>query len=275
MTAPIPPHVTASVDQARAELAEAEAEAEPVDEPEPEPEPVVVADPAAQAEHAEQVAAVDEQLAQPGPDDALAEQIEETQQVATELAQERTETQRLTEELATMTEAAADHRRTAGVALSERNRAVERVAELERQVEALTAERDEERERARDAGHAAKAAREAVLDLRRALAEQEQHSARELGARSAEIAQLRAELDRATAARRRVQRRYDDAVRTGLASALRVVWRYNAEQCEECGFRTTVPGMNHPHPMRPVTVLVVERDTAGASAPVTEPSKEK
>ncbi|QDY06136.1 hypothetical protein FJK98_02300 [Micromonospora sp. HM134] len=38
------------------------------------------------------------------------------------------------------------------------------------------------------------------------------------------------------------------------------LWRYDARQCETCGFRTTVPGLRHEHPLVPVTVLVVRRE---------------
>ncbi|WP_139128960.1 hypothetical protein [Micromonospora nigra] len=40
----------------------------------------------------------------------------------------------------------------------------------------------------------------------------------------------------------------------------RALVRYDADQCEACGFRTTVPGLRHEHPLIPVTVLVVRRE---------------
>ncbi|MEV4271962.1 hypothetical protein [Micromonospora aurantiaca (nom. illeg.)] len=219
--------------------------------PEPLPGGDPVPDPAVQAEHAEQVAAIDEQLAQAEPDDdqpgrgrrrphdplcvadidrltrALATQIEETQEVATELAEARTE------------------------------------------LAQVTRERDEQRQRTRDAEHAAKTAREAVVDLRRALAEQQKNTV--------DVPQLRADLEQAIADRQRVQQQYDDAVRNGLAAALRVLWQYPARQCltAGCGFRTTVPYLDHEHPLTAVSVIVAERDPAEATASAVPSSKEQ
>ncbi|MEU6387689.1 hypothetical protein ABZ847_29500, partial [Streptomyces bauhiniae] len=44
----------------------------------------------------------------------------------------------------------------------------------------------------------------------------------------------------------------------------RALVRYDADQCEACGFRTTVPELQHEHPLTPVTVLVVRREVPSA-----------
>ncbi|MFI2663697.1 hypothetical protein [Micromonospora carbonacea] len=45
----------------------------------------------------------------------------------------------------------------------------------------------------------------------------------------------------------------------------RALVRYDADQCLTCGFRTTVPGLQHEHPLVPVSVLVVPREVSGAA----------
>lgn len=82
---------------------------------------------------------------------------------------------------------------------------------------------------------------------------------------TATVARLRDDLNRATLGRQRAQDALDEAVRAGTAAATRVLWRYDAEQCETCGSRYTVP-VQHEHPLTPVTVLVVRRETTEGSA---------
>lgn len=76
------------------------------------------------------------------------------------------------------------------------------------------------------------------------------------------VGRLRAELDRVNADRQRAQDALDEAEWTGPQASL-VLWRYDADQCttEACGSRYTVP-TQHPHPLTPVTVLVVRREVA-------------
>lgn len=116
--------------------------------------------------------------------------------------------------------------------------------------------------------------RTATASLHRALTDQEQHDARQLGAQAAELARLRDELDRTNTSRRQAQDALDDAYRAGLAAAMRVMWRYDAVQCLTCGSRYTAL-VDHEHPLTPVTVLVVERDQAEASAPADTTTKER
>lgn len=78
---------------------------------------------------------------------------------------------------------------------------------------------------------------------------------------TAEVGRLRTELDRA-----------DVALAAGW-----VLHRYDAQQCQTCGSRYTVP-VEHPHPLTPVTVLVVrrgddERRAAGLTANHTNEEK--
>ncbi|MEV4197049.1 hypothetical protein [Micromonospora globbae] len=108
-------------------------------------------------------------------------------------------------------------------------------------VDELTAERDQAAGAAKDA-------------QRRA-----ERLAGELDAAQAAIVRLSADLGRANADRQRARAAVDDAVRAGTAAAARVVRRYDAEQCETCGYRTTVP-IDHEHPLEPVTVLIVRRE---------------
>ncbi|QLQ37964.1 hypothetical protein [Micromonospora robiginosa] len=199
-------------------LAEVEAEPEPADEPDPEPEPEPVVDPAAQAEHADQVAAVDEQLAQPEP------------------ADDETDPARLAGQL--------------GARLRDLDQAQERVAQLQRGARVLSAERNE--------------ARAELANLRREVVEREEQVARERGARLAEIAQLREELDRATAARQRLQEQVDTAVHTGLNAATQVIGRYPAHACLTCGARYGLPFTDHGcGPLVPVVVTIARADRPG------------
>lgn len=109
----------------------------------------------------------------------------------------------------------------------------------------------------------------ADLDRRRTQLEARQHLAAELGqARSriteltAEVDRLRAQLDVVNASRLRALDALDEATRISLAE---VLLRYDADQCttDRCGSRYTVP-VDHPHPLTPVTVLVVRREVTGA-----------
>ncbi|MBM0275129.1 hypothetical protein [Micromonospora tarensis] len=92
--------------------------------------------------------------------------------------------------------------------------------------------------------------------------EQAEHQAtlREKSALNTEVLRLRAELDRVNADRQRAQDVVDEAT-WGSPQASLVLWRYDADQCltEGCGSRYTVP-TEHPHPLTPVTVLVVRRE---------------
>lgn len=76
----------------------------------------------------------------------------------------------------------------------------------------------------------------------------------------ARVAVLEDLLDQTCAARDRFRRERDQERRANLATATRALWRYDAEQCQTCGYRTTVP-VAHAHPLTPVTVLIVRRTT--------------
>lgn len=97
----------------------------------------------------------------------------------------------------------------------------------------------------------------------------------ELDSAQATIARLTADLARANSRQQRTKTQLDEAVRVGTAAAARVRWRYDARHCDTCGFRTTVADLDHEHPLTPVTVLVVERDQAEATAPADDNSKEQ
>lgn len=229
-------------------LAEVQAEPEPVDAPEPEPVPVL-ADPAAQAaqaEYAEQVAAIDEQLAQPQGEleelrsDRDAHAIA-AEQNASELDMVRTlsrqEIARLSGQL--------------GARLRDLDQAQEQVAQLQRGARVLSAERNE--------------ARAELANLRREVVEREEQIARERGARSAEIAQLREELARATTARQRIQEQLDTAVHTGLSAVSQVIGRYTAHACLNCGARYGLPFTDHAcGPLVPVVVTIARADRPGS-----------
>jgi hypothetical protein len=73
---------------------------------------------------------------------------------------------------------------------------------------------------------------------------------------------LERQLAGAKAGRQHAQQTLSEAIQAGTEAATRVLWRYDAEQCQDCGFRSTVPVV-HEHPLEPVTVLVVRREVAG------------
>lgn len=119
------------------------------------------------------------------------------------------------------------------------------VAELAGQVAQLCADLAEEQREHRATGALQRAAEQRVDEL------------------TATVDRLRIELDRANAARQLAQDALDDATRTGPA----VLWQYDADQCEKCGRRYTVPADDHPHPLTPVTVLVVRRPVTANHPP--------
>ncbi|MEU8264443.1 hypothetical protein AB0C02_27955 [Micromonospora sp. NPDC048999] len=261
-------------------LAEVEAEPEPVDEPDP-LAAEVVADPAAQAAHADQVAAIDAQLAQPGPTDGeLADEIDQAES-AVEVEQLRGDVERygdILHETAKVLGIAPDDdgdnydeipieaaaaQRARAVAVHRRN---EDRAELERQAAADVERRREHHEHVQRLAVERDQAVGAAEDAQR----RAEHLAGELEAANARLA---ADLAAANARQVKTRRALDNAIRTGAAAAARVLWRYDASQCLTCGSRYTVP-VDHEHPLTPVTVLVVARDLAEATAPADEPSKE-
>ncbi|MET7949248.1 hypothetical protein [Micromonospora sp. NPDC005324] len=220
-------------------LAAVLAEPEPVDEPAPEPVPVV-ADPVAQAESVEQVAGIDAHLADPEPtDDEVADEIDRAEDAA--------EIERLTAELDAARREAAEAQNRAGHQRAKHDECRRRADRLDAQLRDATTELEQVRsEKTRLAGQLAPR----LADLDQALGE---------------VARLRRELNGANAVRQHAQDALDEAIRTGTSAAANVLYRYDADQCttEACGSRYTVP-VEHPHPLTPVTVLVVRREVPGA-----------
>ncbi|MEU4590029.1 hypothetical protein [Micromonospora aurantiaca (nom. illeg.)] len=216
--------------------------------PEPLPGGDPVPDPAAQAEHAEQVAAVDEQLTQPEPEQVGDDELPDWGGPENEWW--RGEHQRLSASIERLT---TDRDRLAGqlgARLRDLDQAQEQVAQLQRGARVLSAERNE--------------ARTELANLRREVVEREEQIARERGARSAELAQLREELARATAARQRLQERVDTAVHTGLTAVSQVIGRYTAHACLNCGARYGLPFTDHGcGPLVPVVVTIARADRPG------------
>ena len=278
-------------------LAEVEAEPDRPDDPEPAPVPVV-ADPAAQAEGQRLVAIVDEALG-PLAEAWEAEQPQSCEVPGHEVGPDGTcvpadvRMERLTGErdavLAQAVEVAEalaaerdDARRDRDRLQSERDRLQSRLdiirqerrrEHLAHQVPTLTAERDaacaallQQAEETQEV--AAELAEERTAHQRTAGQAEDaerraQALAAELATEQAPAAHLRAELDRATARTQRTKGQLDDAVTVGVAAAARVLWRYDARQCLDCGFRTTADA-EHEHPLVPVSVVVARREVAGA-----------
>ncbi|MFI7072080.1 hypothetical protein [Micromonospora sediminicola] len=190
-----------------------------------------VPDPAVQAEPAEQVAAIDELLVE--EDGPLPLPPREGRRV---LIVDQDRIEQLTTQL--------------GARLRDLDQAQEQVAQLQRGARVLSAERNE--------------ARTELANLRREVVEREEQIARERGARSAEIAQLREELARATTARQRTQEQLDTAVHTGLSAVSQVIGRYTAHACLTCGARYGLPFTDHGcGPLVPVVVTIARADRPG------------
>ncbi|TDC35677.1 hypothetical protein E1211_15335 [Micromonospora sp. 15K316] len=139
------------------------------------------------------------------------------------------------------------------------DRVDELTAELERQAGA-----DLERRR-KDLEHVQRLAAE--RDQAVGEAEEAQRRAERLGgeldAATATIGRLSRDLAHANAGWTRARQSLNEAIRKGTESATRVIRKYDADECETCGYRTTVP-IDHEHPLTPVTVLIVRREVPGA-----------
>ncbi|MCX5066941.1 hypothetical protein OOJ91_13900 [Micromonospora lupini] len=255
-------------------LAAVLAEPEPVDEPEPEPVPVV-ADPVAQADSVEQVAAIDAQLAE--PDRAEPPTVADRPMPPKDFLAAHTHVS---------DRAAAGYGWQQGYLAAQAATAAELTAARHEAAEALNraghlrAKRDEER---RQADRLDGELRNAVAELEQVRAEKTRLAGQlaprlaDLDQALGELAKLRnvnVELGRAHAEIDRLSRERDDArkalkntadayVQTSIAAATNVLYRYDANQCttEGCGSRYTVP-VDHPHRLTPVTVLVVRREVA-------------
>ncbi|WP_431976146.1 hypothetical protein [Micromonospora haikouensis] len=181
-----------------------------------------------------------------GPDPALAQAVAVAEALAAERDAARRECDRLQSRL--------------DIIRQERRR-----EHLAHQVATLTAERDEAR-RERDAAVVQRdQAYERVDELDGELGQVR-------GALDADVdddlvvvcGRLRTELGRANARAQGAKTRLDKAIVAGTEAATRVLWRYDAEQCLDCGSRFTT-WVDHEHPLVPVTVLVVAREVPGAA----------
>lgn len=177
------------------------------------------------------------------PDPALVQAA----QVAEALAVERDEARADRDDYARRLKAAdAAYAQAAGEAEEAQRRADALASELrslEAEITAVTGQRDQ-----------------AVADLER-IGTELIAARREAKAATRARHRIRDELDAATLARLRLQEDLDEVILAGVAAAANVRQRYDAEQCETCGFRTTVP-IDHEHPLTPVIVLVVRREAS-------------